>query len=202
MPDEHVVSLSRDGDADAVEHLLQKYKPIVLYKSRSYFLHGADRDDMIQEGMIGLFKAIRDFRADRDCSFRTFAGVCITRQMITAVKSGGGQRQLPLTYATSLDAGRRDKGDEARGDFVADTEVVDPEQVIIARESKRELRALLRDNLSQFEWCVFVSYTEGKSYQKIAEEQGSTPKSVDNALCRVRCKVQKFRDDNPDRCYN
>ena len=193
MPDERVVFLGKAGDAEAIEHLLQKYKSVVLFKSRSYFLHGADRDDMIQEGMIGLFKAIRDFRPDRDCSFRTFADVCITRQMITAVKSGGGQRQLPLIYATSLNASARDECGNERLDIAADSEIVDPEQVLIARESIRELRALLRDNLSQFEWSVFVGFAEGKSYQEIADEQGSSPKSVDNALCRVRRKVQRFR---------
>lgn len=193
MPDELVVSLGKSGDVAATEYLLRKYRSVVLYKSRNYFLHGADRDDMIQEGMVGLFKAIRDFRADRACSFRTFADVCITRQMITAVKSSTGQRQLPLTYASSLSPGSRDEGAMDRLDVPADADVVDPEQLLIARETVRELRSVLRQNLSEFEWNVFVGFSQGKSYQEIADEQGSTPKSVDNALCRVRRKVQRFR---------
>lgn len=195
MPDERVVFLGKNDDAEAIEHLLQKYKSVVLFKSRSYFLHGADRDDMIQEGMIGLFKAIRDFKSDRDCSFRTFADVCITRQMITAVKSGAGQRQLPLIYAASLSGSAQEDGGNERFETAADTDIVDPEQVLIGRETIRELRALLRDNLSKFEWAVFVGFSEGKSYQEIADEQRSSPKSVDNALCRVRRKVHKFRTE-------
>src|SRR3990167_3606324 len=129
-PDERVVLLAQDGDGVAIDRLLQKYKSVVLFKSRSYFLHGADRDDMIQEGMIGLFKAIRDFRPDRDCSFSTFADVCITRQMITAVKSGSGKKQWAHIYASSLDGRRRDD-DNPRVDAFADGVAPDPEQSLI-----------------------------------------------------------------------
>jgi RNA polymerase sporulation-specific sigma factor len=112
------------------------------------------------------------------------------------VKSGGGQRQLPLIYATSLSNGARDEGSGERIEIAADSEVADPEQVLIARESIRELRSLLRESLSRFEWLVFVGFSEGKSYQEIAEEHGSSAKSVDNALCRVRRKVQRFRSES------
>jgi len=192
-PDEYIVELGKQGDTAAVDYLLKKYKSVVLFKSRSYFLQGADRDDMIQEGMIGLFKAIRDFRPDRSCSFRTFADVCITRQMITAVKSGSSQRQLPLVYQTSLGGGSREEGGQDILDVPAPSEETDPERLLISRETVRELKQSLRENLSDFEWSVFLGFSQGKSYQEIADEHGSTPKSVDNALCRVRRKVQKFK---------
>ena len=191
-PDERVVLLAQDGDGVAIDRLLQKYKSVVLFKSRSYFLHGADRDDMIQEGMIGLFKAIRDFRPDRGCSFRTFANICIKRQMISAVKTGNGKKQGPHIYASSLDERPRDD-DEPRVDIFADKVVPDPEQSLITREANRQLRALLRRSFSQIEWAAFTGRSKGKSYKEIAEEQGSTPKSVDNALCRVRRKIEKIR---------
>jgi len=193
MPDERVVFLGKDGDAEAIEHLLQKYKPVVLRKSRPYFLYGADRDDIIQEGMIGLFKAIRDFRADRDTSFRTFADGCIMWQIITAVKSGSGKKQGPHNYASSLDERPRDD-DDPRVDILSDKEVPSPEQSLIAHETNRQLRALLRQcSFSQIERAAFTGRSEGKSYQEIAEEQGSNPKSVDNALCRVRRKIERIR---------
>ena len=193
MPDERVVFLAKGGDGEAIEHLLRKYKSVVLFKSRSYFLHGAGRDDMIQEGMIGLFKAVRDFCAGRDTSFRTFADICITRQMITAVKSGSGKKQWAHIYASSLDERRRDD-DDPRVDAFADGVIPDPEQSLITRETNRQLRALLQQcDFTQIEWAAFVGRSEGKSYKKIAEEQSSTPKSVDNALCRVRRKIKRIR---------
>ncbi|MBD3174215.1 MAG: sigma-70 family RNA polymerase sigma factor [Armatimonadia bacterium] len=193
LPDEYVVELcKREDDPDALEHLLRKYRSVVLFKSRSYFLQGADRDDMIQEGMVGLYKAIRDFRPDRACSFRTFADVCITRQMITAVKSGVGQRQLAVVYSHALRGNYRD---EATGDpleAAPDSDQQDPEKLLITKETVRNLRAALKESLSPFEWNVFVGFSDGKSYQQIAEENDCTPKSVDNALCRVRRKVQRY----------
>jgi RNA polymerase sporulation-specific sigma factor len=195
MPDERVVQLGKLGDPEAVEHILRKYKQVVLFKSRSYFLRGADRDDMIQEGMIGLFKAIRDYRADRDCSFRTFADVCITRQMITAVKSATGQRHLPFVNAASLGSANAEEGTIEWFETTATVDAVDPEQVLMARETLHEIQTILKESLSEFEWCVFEGFSEGKSYQQIAEEQGSSAKSVDNALCRVRRKVHRFYEE-------
>lgn len=195
MTDEQVVQQCKNRDNYATEYLLRKYKKVILFKSRSYFLHGADRDDMIQEGMIGLFKAIRDFMPDRACSFRSFADVCITRQMITAVKSATGQRHLPIIYAASLSPGGGSEENEGKRqlEIAIESEAIDPEKLLIARENVRELRAILRETLSEFEWNVFVAFVEDKSYQEIAEEQGKSAKSIDNALCRVRRKVQKFR---------
>jgi RNA polymerase sporulation-specific sigma factor len=195
LSDEVIVDLSKQGDLDSIDYLLRKYRSVVLFKSRSYFLQGADRDDMIQEGMVGLYKAIRDFRPDRACSFRTFADVCITRQMITAVKSGVGQRQLPVVYSHALrNASREDNATDPL-EAAADTEIQDPERLLITRETVRELQRLLRENLSPFEWTVFVGFTDGKSYLQIAEENSCTPKSVDNALCRVRRKMARFQDE-------
>lgn len=192
FPDEYIVELcKREDDADALEHLLRKYKSVVIYKSRSYFLPGADRDDMVQEGMVGLYKAIRDFRPDRSCSFRTFADVCITRQMITAVKSGVGQRQLAVLYSHALRGNQRDESGSDPLEAVPDTNQHNPERQLLMRETIRTVRSILRDSLSPFEWNVFIGFADGKSYQQIAEENGCTPKSVDNALCRVRRKVQR-----------
>lgn len=192
LPDEEIVELCKQDDLDAVDYILRKYRSVVLFKSRSYFLHGADRDDMIQEGMVGLFKAIRDFRRDRQCSFRTFADVCITRQMITAVKSGVGQRQLPVVYAHALRGNGRDETSTDVLESAPDPLIQDPERLLINREMVRQLSRLLRESLSAFEWNVFVGFSSGKSYQEIAEENRCTQKSVDNALCRVRRKVQRF----------
>jgi RNA polymerase sporulation-specific sigma factor len=194
LSDEHIVELCKvTEDADALEHLLKKYKSVVLFKSRSYYLQGADRDDMIQEGMVGLYKAIRDFRPDRSCSFRTFADVCITRQMITAVKSGVGQRHLSVVYSHALRCSQRDEPGSDPLESAPDSDQQDPERLLITKETVRNLRAVLRESLSPFEWRVFVGFADGKSYQQIAEENGCTPKSVDNALCRVRRKVQRHQ---------
>lgn len=195
LPDEVVVELSKQGDLEGIDYLLRKYRSVVLFKSRSYFLQGADRDDMIQEGMVGLYKAIRDFRPDRSCSFRTFADVCITRQMITAVKSGVGQRQLPVIYSHALRAASREEGATDPLEAAPDSDIQDPERLLITRETVRELERLLRENLSPFEWTVFVGFTDGKSYLQIAEENECTPKSVDNALCRVRRKMARFQTE-------
>jgi RNA polymerase sporulation-specific sigma factor len=195
LSDEVIVELSKQGDLESIDYLLRKYRSVVLFKSRSYFLQGADRDDMIQEGMVGLYKAIRDFRPDRACSFRTFADVCITRQMITAVKSGVGQRQLPVIYSHALRTATREDTTTDPLEAAADTDVQDPERLLITRETVRELQRLLRENLSPFEWTVFVGFTDGKSYLQIADENACTPKSVDNALCRVRRKMARFQDE-------
>ncbi len=195
LTDEEAVELCKTGSTDALDYLLRKYRSVVLFKSRSYFLQGADRDDMIQEGMVGLYKAIRDFRPDRSCSFRTFADVCITRQMITAVKSGVGQRQLPVVYSHSLRAAGRDDSSVDPLEAAPDNDSQDPEKLLITRETVRMLERTLRENLSPFEWNVFVGFSDGKSYQQIAEENACTPKSVDNALCRVRRKMQRFQTD-------
>jgi len=195
LTDEAIVAMCKQGDLESIDYLLRKYRSVVLFKSRSYFLQGADRDDMIQEGMVGLYKAIRDFRPDRACSFRTFADVCITRQMITAVKSGVGQRQLPVVYSHALRTSGRDESVSDPLESAADHDILDPERLLVTRETVRELQRLLRENLSPFEWTVFVGFTDGKSYLQIAAENECSPKSVDNALCRVRRKMARFQDE-------
>lgn len=195
MPDEKVVALSKNGNPGAAEYLLRKYKSVVSFKCRLYFLHGADRDDVIQEGMIGLFKAIRDFKSNRACSFRSFADTCITRQIITAVKKSRRKRQLPLSCAVSLSQGGDSEEDEGKPqlEVAAEGEAVNPEELLIVRESVRELRAVLRERLSEFEWNALVAFLAGKSYPEIAKEQGRTSKQIDNAICRARRKLYKWQ---------
>jgi len=173
-----------------MEYLLCKYKEIVLSKTRPYFLKGAERDDMIQEGMIGLFKAIRDYRPHHhNCSFHTFADTCITRQIITAVRGATRRRHLPLINAVFLD-GESDDTEWPESTAAADT--ADPEQLSLARERVREIQIFLKKKLSEFERRVAESFFAGKSYQQIADEQGTNPHSVGNALCRVRRKLSEW----------
>lgn len=207
---EQVVARAQAGDGDAAEWLLRKYRSVVLYKSQSIFMRGTERDDIIQEGMIGLFKAIRDFCPDRDCSFRTFADVCITRQMITAVK-GIGPDQLLLVFAKPLRmgdsegggarAGRRHRtgGGGLRREIDPPAERTTEEIAVGRAEAARKLR-LLEEVCSPYEWRVVKLFGEGKSYREIDAAIGSEGsevrggvKAADNALVRARRKITHVR---------
>ncbi len=195
MSDEAVVEFAQRGDEEAREHLLRKYRNVVLFKSRTLFIQGAEREDMIQEGMVGLYKAIRDFRRGHGCSFRTFADSCITRQMITATKGGVKYGKTAVLYEYSLRIASRDE-DATNPLENAPDDSQNPVHWVIARETADELETSLRAALSTFEWTVFMMFMDGTSYQKIADELGCRPKSVDNALCRIRRKMDDYRQDN------
>ena len=191
-PDEEVVKLSKSGDEFATEYLINKYKNFVRVKAKSYFLVGADREDIIQEGMIGLYKAIRDFRADKLSSFRAFAELCITRQIITAIKTATRQKHIPLNSYISLNKPIYDEdSDRTMLDILSGTKITDPEEVFISHELSDDLREKIQENLSELESQVLLSYLEGKSYQEMAKELNRHVKSIDNALQRVKRKIEK-----------
>ncbi len=193
MADEDVVELAKCGREVALEHLINKYKNFVRAKARSYFLIGADREDIIQEGMIGLYKAIRDFRGDKLSSFRAFAELCITRQIITAIKTATRQKHIPLNSYVSLNKPIYDEdSDRTLLDVISGTKVNDPEELIISQEEFDDIEDKMREILSPLEWKVLMSYLEGKSYQEMALELDRHVKSIDNALQRVKRKLERY----------
>ncbi|SFG94795.1 RNA polymerase, sigma 30 subunit, SigH [Desulfotomaculum arcticum] len=193
MIDEEVVEFAREGDDIALEYLINKYKNFVRAKARSYFLIGADREDIIQEGMIGLYKAIRDFRMDKLSSFRAFAELCITRQIITAIKTATRQKHIPLNSYVSLNKPIYDEdSDRTLLDVISGSKISDPEELIISREEFDDIEEKMGEILSSLEWKVLMSYLEGKSYQEIAEDLKRHVKSIDNALQRVKRKLERY----------
>lgn len=193
MPDEDLVEMVKDGESDALEYLIHKYKNFVRAKARSYFLIGADREDIVQEGMIGLYKAIRDFRGDKLSSFRAFAELCITRQIITAIKTATRQKHIPLNSYISLDKPIYDEdSDRTLLDVIAGHRVTDPEQLIINQEKFDDIEDKMTEVLSELERQVLVLYLDGRSYQEIAEDLDRHVKSIDNALQRVKRKLEKY----------
>ncbi len=200
MRDEEVVQFAQDGDVKAQEHIIHKYKNFVRAKAKSYFLIGADKEDIIQEGMIGLYKAIRDFKADKLSSFRAFAELCITRQIITAIKTATRQKHIPLNSYVSLNKPIYDEeSDRTLLDVLSGTKISDPEELIIGREELENMEVKIGEVLSDLEWEVLKSYLEGKSYQEIACDLDRHAKSIDNALQRVKRKLEKYLVDR-DEC--
>ncbi len=193
MEDEDIVDFARAGNELALEHLINKYKNFVRAKARSYFLIGADREDIIQEGMIGLYKAIRDFRHEKLASFRAFAELCITRQIITAIKTATRQKHIPLNSYISLNKPIYDEdSDRTLLDILSGTRITDPEELIVSREEFDDIESRMGKILSDLEWQVLMSYLEGKSYQEIAVDLKRHVKSIDNALQRVKRKLEKY----------
>ncbi|AGC69639.1 RNA polymerase sigma-H factor SigH [Thermoclostridium stercorarium subsp. stercorarium DSM 8532] len=194
LEDEEIVLLGRRGDKNATEFLINKYKDLVKAKARTYFLIGADREDVVQEGMIGLFKATRDYRHDKSMAFKTFAELCITRQMITAIKNATRQKHIPLNTYISLN--RKvyddDSSDKTYIDMIAHQIVMDPEQLLITKEEISGIESKICEILSTFEWEVLSLYLNGKSYTEIANKLNKPVKSVDNALQRVKKKIEKY----------
>ncbi len=196
MSDEDIVALCRTGDAVAVEFLLNKYKNFVRSKARSYFLIGADHEDIVQEGMIGLYKAIRDFRPEKLASFRAFAELCITRQIITAIKTATRQKHIPLNSYVSLNKPLYDEeSDRTLLDVCAEGHSANPEDLIISQEDLRGIHQRIDEVLSSLEQEVLAAYLDGKSYQEIADNLGRHVKSIDNALQRVKRKLEKYLED-------
>ena len=199
LADEDVVALCRTGDAVAVEYLLNKYKNFVRSKARSYFLIGADHEDIVQEGMIGLYKAIRDFRPEKLSSFRAFAELCITRQIITAIKTATRQKHIPLNSYVSLNKPLYDEeSDRTLLDVCAEGHSTNPEELLISQEDLRGIHQKIDEVLSSLEQKVLAAYLDGKSYQEIADMLGRHVKSIDNALQRVKRKLEKYLEDSKD----
>ena len=196
MTDEEIVRVAQqDGDGAALEYLLNKYKNFVRTKARSYFLIGADHEDIVQEGMIGLFKAVRDFRPDKLASFRAFAELCVTRQIITAIKTATRQKHIPLNSYISLNKPIYDEeSDRTLLDILSGLKVTDPEELVISQEEFIDIEAKMSDILSDLEWKVLMYYLDGKSYQEIAVDLHRHIKSIDNALQRVKRKLEKYME--------
>ena len=195
--DEQIVEMSHNGDSAAEEYLLDKYKNFVRSKARSYFLVGADHEDIVQEGMIGLYKAIRDYRPDKLSSFRAFAELCITRQIITAIKTATRQKHIPLNNYVSLNKPLYDEeSDRTLLDVIIEGRTSDPEEMIINMENVGSIRATISEVLSGLEQEVLNAYLDGRSYQEIAESLGRHVKSIDNALQRVKRKLEKYLEEN------
>ena len=196
MADEEIVALAQQSDGAALEYLLNKYKNFVRSKARSYFLIGADHEDIVQEGMIGLYKAIRDFRPDRLASFRAFAELCITRQIITAIKTATRQKHIPLNSYVSLNKPIYDEeSDRTLMDVITEDALSNPESMFIDREDLDAIQGRIGEMLSDLEKQVLELYMDGKSYQEISEEMGRHVKSIDNALQRVKRKLAKYLEE-------
>lgn len=207
MTDEEIVRIAQDEhDGKAADYIVNKYRNFVKSKARAYFLVGADRDDIIQEGMIGLYKATRDFRGDKLSSFRAFAELCITRQIITAIKTATRQKHIPLNSYVSLNKPvYEDESDRTLQDILAGIRVSDPEELVISREEFNDIELKMNEILSDLEWQVLTAYLDGKSYNEMSRQLHRHVKSIDNALQRVKRKLEHYletrnaeKEEEPD----
>lgn len=190
--DEEIVIEAKNGNIRAQEYLINKYQNFVKAKAKSYFLIGADKEDIYQEGMIGLYKAIRDFKADKLSSFKAFAELCVTRQIITAIKTATRQKHIPLNTYVSLNKPVYDEeSDRTLLDILSVAKVSDPEELLISEEELKYIEKEIGEVLSELEMEVLASYLDGKSYQEIACDLNRHAKSIDNALQRVKRKLEK-----------
>lgn len=192
-PDEEIVSEAQSGNKRAQEFLISKYENFVKSKAKSYFLIGADKEDIYQEGMIGFYKAIRDFKADKFTSFRVFAELCVTRQIITAIKTATRQKHIPLNTYVSLNKPiYEEESDRTLIDVLSGIAISDPEELVISQEELSHIEEEISKVLSELELEVLTSYLDGKSYQEIACDLDRHAKSIDNALQRVKRKLEKY----------
>lgn len=190
--DEELIERAREGSEPAIEELLRRYRHYARAKARSYFLAGADREDIVQEGMIGLYKAIRDFQGDRNTAFRAFAELCITRQIITAIKTATRQKHVPLNSYVSLNKSSSSENEEERAlaDLLIGPAIADPAELVVSAEEIASIKASVGRLLSSLETEVLQLYMDGKSYHEIAEMLGRHVKSIDNALQRIKRKLE------------
>ena len=200
LTDEDIIlEIKTNCDNQALDYLINKYRPFVRAKTRTYFLIGADSEDIVQEGMIGLYKAIRDFRNDKLSSFRAFAELCVTRQIITAIKTATRQKHIPLNSYISINKPIYDEeSDRTLLDVLPGGQVSDPEELVISQEEYIDIEAKMEEILSDLEWKVLMSYLDGKSYQEIAVDLNRHVKSIDNALQRVKRKLEKYMEASED----
>ena len=190
---QEIVIKASQGDVMALEYLMKKYKNFVRSKAKAYFLVGADKEDIIQEGMIGLYKAIRDYDKDKTTSFKAFAELCITRQIITAIKTATRQKHIPLNSYISLNKPIYDEeSDRTLLDIITGSMITDPEELIISKEELKNIETKMGEILSSLELEVVELYLRGKSYQQIAKRLDRHVKSIDNALQRVKRKLEKY----------
>lgn len=191
--DDALIELVHQGDSEVLDYLIQKYRNFVRAKARTYFLIGADKEDIVQEGMIGLYKAIRDFKGDKLSSFKAFAELCITRQIITAIKTATRQKHIPLNSYVSLDKPiYDDESDRTLMDVISGAKVLGPEELVINKEEFDDIEVKMADLLSDLERKVLSLYLDGQTYQEISEELNRHVKSIDNALQRVKRKLERY----------
>lgn len=192
LKDIELVMLAKKGNTKAISILINKYKNFVRSRSKSYFIVGADKEDIVQEGLIGLFKAIRDYNPDKKTSFRAFAELCIMRQIITAIKTATRQKHLPLNSYVSLNKPIfEDNGERVMADVIASTRTCNPEEIYVALELTKSIKEKMKKYLSGLESKVLVEYLKGLSYYEVAKNIGKHIKSVDNALQRIKRKIQE-----------
>jgi RNA polymerase sporulation-specific sigma factor len=190
--DEELIRMLRDQNADTItDHLMEKYKPLVRRKTNALYLIGGEREDLIQEGMIGLFKAVRDFREDKDTSFYHFAELCINRQLYSALQASNRKKHQPLNSYVSLSAELQGDGETMENLLIGYTD--NPEEMVIEQELWGEFQKNLWSKLSKMEQRVLRLYLDGNSYIQIAERMDKTPKSIDNALQRIRQKIETLK---------
>ena len=193
LDDEGLIELVHIGDSEALDYLIQKYRNFVRAKARTYFLIGADKEDIVQEGMIGLYKAVRDFKGDKLSSFKAFAELCITRQIITAIKTATRQKHIPLNSYVSLDKPIYDEeSDRTLLDVISGTKALNPEELFINKEEFDDIELQMAEILSDLERKVLALYLDGQTYQEISEELNRHVKSIDNALQRVKRKLERY----------
>ncbi len=193
--DEELVRIAQAGDDAVQDYLLDKYKSLVRAKSRAYFLIGADSEDIIQEGMIGLYKAVRDFNGEKNTSFRSFAELCVNRQMITAIKAATRQKHQPLNSYISLKPVYEDETEQTYMDLLQEGAFLNPETLLIGQENRNFLEDQLVKHLSGFETRVLMLYLQGRSYFEIARTLKKPEKSIDNALQRIKKKLERFLEE-------
>ncbi len=194
LTDEQIVSLIKQGDEKALSYLLEKYKNLVNIKVGKYFIIGAEREDIVQEGMIGLFKAIKNFDVEKQNTFKSFANICIERQLITAIKSSNRQKHMPLNSYLSLNTAAYDNNEEDSVEFIDtfDSKTIeDPLETVMKKEYYTEVENAVNKSLSKFEKQVLDRFIKGESYLTIAQKLDSPVKSVDNAIQRIRKKAIK-----------
>ena len=198
MTHEKLVAQARGGDKSALDNLMQSFKPLVKAKVKDYYLVGGDLEDLIQEGMIGLYKAVLDFNPEKNASFAAFASLCVVRQIQTAIKAAGRQKHLPLNTSLSLHSeipGTGDNNDPAAQetylDKLPDHKTPSPEAMILGHEAYQDINTFIRDNLTELEYNVLMLHIEGKNHMEIAEVLGKNAKSIDNTIQRIRRKIGK-----------
>ena len=190
LADEELIQKLREGDERIMDYILEKYKPLVLRRANAMFLIGGDTDDLIQEGMIGLFKAIRDYRVDRESSFYHFADLCIARQLYTAVEASQRKKHAPLNSYVPLYADSEDAENGGLENVLSSVEELNPEKIVINQEELQIFQKKVRDCLSAMEKEVLAYYLQGLDYNQIAEAMGKEPKAIDNALQRLKKKLK------------
>ena len=199
VPDEELIKLVHSGDKNALDFLIGKYNDIVSMKANKFFIIGAEKEDMVQEGMIGLYKAIKSFDVEKQNSFKTFANLCIERQLITAIKTSNRQKHIPLNSSFSLNTSAYDENDETSIMEILDTKLVeDPLETITKKEYFEAVESRIDKNLSTFEKKVLDFYFQGESYVNIATKLDAQVKAVDNAIQRIRKKAIKCISDDDE----